>query len=87
AEQIARDLAGTIWRLREALLQSTKLHSITKGVALAKQATADRNTPVVLADHSDRSGSATWLLREIIAQDLANTVIATIADGKATASL
>ena len=40
-------------------------------------------TPVVLADHSDRSGYATWLLREIIAQDLANTLIATIADARA----
>ncbi|KWV49895.1 hypothetical protein AS156_15340 [Bradyrhizobium macuxiense] len=87
ADQVARDLAGTIWRLREALLQSTKLHSIAEGVALAKQAVADGNTPVVLADHSDRSGSATWLLREIVAQDLANTLIATIADAKATASL
>ena len=40
----------------------------------------------MLADHSDRSGYATWLLREIIAQDLSNTLIATIADAKATAS-
>lgn len=87
AEQVARDLAGTIWRLREALLQSTKLHSIAEGVALARQAIAERRTPVVLADHSDRSGSATWLLREIIAHDLANTLIATIADAKATAHL
>ena len=42
-----------------------------------------RQTPVVLADHSDRSGSATWLLREIIVQDLARTLIATIADADA----
>jgi microcystin degradation protein MlrC len=41
----------------------------------------------VLADHSDRSGYATWLLREIIAQDLSNTVIATIADAAAVAKL
>jgi microcystin degradation protein MlrC len=41
----------------------------------------------VLADHSDRSGYATWLLREIMAQDLANTLIATIADAKAIAKL
>ncbi|MTV14221.1 MULTISPECIES: M81 family metallopeptidase [Bradyrhizobium] len=87
AEQVARDLAGTIWRMREALLQSTRLYSITEGVALAKQAVAAGNTPVVLADPSDRSGSATWLLREIIAQDLANTVVATIVDARATASL
>ena len=41
----------------------------------------------MLADHSDRSGYATWLLREIIAQDLSNVVIATIADAGATARL
>jgi microcystin degradation protein MlrC len=48
---------------------------------------AEGATPVVLADHSDRSGYATWLLREIIAQDLSNTLIATIADAKTTAKL
>ena len=77
----------TIWRQREALLKSTRIHSIAEGVALAKQAVANGATPVVLADHSDRSGYATWLLREIIAQDLSNTLIATIADAKATARL
>ena len=70
AEQIARDISGAIWRVREALLKSTKIHGIAEGVALAKQAVASGATPVVLADHSDRSGSATWLLREMIAQDL-----------------
>ena len=44
--------------------------------------------PVVLADHSDRSGSATFLLKEIIAQDLSRTSLSTtIADAKATAKL
>jgi microcystin degradation protein MlrC len=85
AERVGRDLSGAIWRQREALLASTKIHSIAEGVALAKQAVADGNTPVVLADHSDRSGYATWLLREIVAQDLSNTLIATIADATATA--
>lgn len=87
AERVAQDIAATIWRQREALLNSTRIHSIAEGVALAKQAVADGSTPVVLADHSDRSGSATWLLREIIAQDLANTLIATITDAKATSKL
>lgn len=47
----------------------------------------DGRTPVVLADHSDRSGYATWLLGEIIAQDLANTVIATVTDANAVRAL
>src|SRR3954469_8240502 len=87
AARVSRDISGVIWRVREALLTSTRIHSIAEGVALAKQAVADSATPVVLADHSDRSGSATWLLREIIAQDLSNTLIATIADAKVTAKL
>ena len=44
-------------------------------------------TPVVLADHSDRSGSATWVLKEVIEQDLSDVLIATIADAKAIDAL
>jgi len=87
AAKICRDMAETAWRKREALLTSTKVHTIPEGVALAKQAVQRGETPVVLADHSDRSGYANWLLREIVAQDLSNTVIATIADAAATAKL
>jgi microcystin degradation protein MlrC len=87
AAKICRDMAEAIWRQREALLTATRVHAIPEGVALARQAVQSGKTPVVLADHSDRSGSATWLLREIIAQDLSNTLIATIADAEATAKL
>src|SRR6201991_4162602 len=87
ADSIARDIADLAWRKREALLTSTKIYSIREGVALAKQAIARGETPVVLADHSDRSGSATFLLKEIIAQDLSNSLIATIADAAVTARL
>ena len=87
AAKISRDMSAAAWRQRKALLTSTKVHTIPEGVALAKQAVQNGETPVVLADHSDRSGYATWLLREIIAQDLSNTLIATIADAVATAKL
>jgi microcystin degradation protein MlrC len=87
AANVCRDMAETTWRQRKALLTSTKIHSIPEGVALAKQAVQSRETPVVLADHSDRSGCATWLLKEIIAQDLSNTLIATVTDAAATAKL
>jgi microcystin degradation protein MlrC len=80
ARHIANDMAGFAWRHREALLTSTTIHSIPDGVALARQAVLRGETPVVLADHSDRSGYATWLLQEIIAQELSNTLIATVAD-------
>jgi microcystin degradation protein MlrC len=80
ADTIAQEMAVTAWRFRQALLGSTNIQSIADGVALAKQAVVAGETPVVLADYSDRSGYATWLLREIIKQDLSKTLIATIAD-------
>jgi microcystin degradation protein MlrC len=87
ARRIADDMALTAWRHREGLLTSTKVHVIPEGVALAKKAVERGETPVVLVDHSDRSGYATWLLKEIIARDLSNTLVATIADAKVTQSL
>nr|WP_282568388.1 MlrC C-terminal domain-containing protein [Bosea sp. ASV33] len=41
----------------------------------------------MLADYSDRSGYATWLLREIVAQKLERTLIATIASPEAVRSV
>jgi microcystin degradation protein MlrC len=87
AARVCRDMAETAWRRREALLSSTKIYGIAEGVALAKAAVQRGETPVVLADHSDRSGYGIWLLREIIAQDISNAVIATIADAAATTKL
>ena len=83
ARRVADDMAAAAWRQREALLGSTKVHTIPEGVKLAKQAMARGATPVVLADHSDRSGSATWILKEVIEQDLSDVLIVTIADAKA----
>lgn len=87
ARRIADDMAGTAWREREALLNTTTIHSIKDGVALAKQAVAGGATPVVLADHSDRSGYATWLLQEIITAGLGSTLIVTVADRKLVETL
>jgi microcystin degradation protein MlrC len=87
ARKAADDLAMAAWRRREALLTSTKVHTIPQGVSLAKQAMASGAAPVVLADHSDRSGSATWLLREVIEQDLSDVLIATVADANASDAL
>lgn len=87
ARRIADDMALAIWRRREALIASARVYTIAEGVALAKTAVADGRTPVVLADHSDRSGCATWLLSEIIAHGLSRTVVATLADRRITEQL
>jgi microcystin degradation protein MlrC len=87
ARSVAEDMAQFAWRQRDALLNSAKVHSIAEGVGMAKQAVADGAFPVVLADHSDRSGAATWLLREILEQDCAETLVATVMDEDAVDSL
>ncbi|CAN5920936.1 M81 family metallopeptidase [soil metagenome] len=87
ARRIADDMAAAAWCRREALLGSTKVHTIPEGVALARQAIADGATPVVLAYHSDRSGSATWLLKEIIEQDLSDVLVVTLGDAAAIDAL
>ncbi|EIT68743.1 MAG: M81 family metallopeptidase [Hydrocarboniphaga sp.] len=80
ANKIADDMANTAWRLREQLVSGTKVYSMTEGVKLAKEAIAKGKTPFVLADHSDRSGAATWLLKQVIDQKLSKTLIGTVAD-------
>ena len=87
ARKVADDIAGTAWRRRDELLNAATIYQIADSVTLAREAVAKGAAPVVLADYSDRSGSATWLLAEIIRQDLAKTLIATIADADAVAEL
>jgi microcystin degradation protein MlrC len=87
AREIAEDMGKTAWLLKEELLSSAKIHSIAEGVTLAKKAIVDGKTPVVIADHSDRSGYATWVLGEVIKQDLSDTLIVTVADKKAIETL
>jgi microcystin degradation protein MlrC len=83
AAKAADDVAAWAWRRRKELLNTANVHPIAEGVTLAKQAVARGDWPVVLADHSDRSGSATWILQQVIEQDLDSVLLATIADRKA----
>ncbi len=87
ARKVADDMAHWAWRRREALLATAKVHLVPQGVKLAREAIARGETPVVLADHSDRSGYATWILGEAIEQGLEGVLFATIADAKLSDAL
>src|SRR5260370_2162701 len=75
ARKATDDVPTGAWRRREALLKTATVHPIAEGVELAKEALAPDAWPAVLADHSDRSGSATWVLQQVIAQDLPHVLI------------
>jgi microcystin degradation protein MlrC len=78
AQTAVTDLAKFAWRKRRALVSAARPRSIREGVKRAR--TLSRNSVVVIADHSDRSGGATWVLKEVLDQDLSRTLIATVAD-------
>lgn len=80
ARKVAKDMAESAWRNREALLQSSTIHTVAEGVALASKEVAAGRRPVVLADHSDRSGAATWILQEILARGVRRALVASVTD-------
>ncbi len=82
ADQIADDMSDYIWRIREQFA-GKKLPKTKEGVALAIAAARAGKKPVVIADHSDRTGNSSQILEELIRQGAKNFCITTIADEKA----
>ena len=81
ADTIADDMADYIWRVRKEFAGKT-LPKTKEGVARAVAAARAGQTPVVIADHADRTGNATHILAELIAQQAERFCIATLADKK-----
>jgi len=86
ANHIADDMNDYIWRVREAFA-GKKLPKTREGVAQSIQAARAGKTPVVIADHADRTGNSTHILEALIRQGGENFCIATIADEKAVNKL
>lgn len=82
ADDIADDMSDYIWRMRKEFA-GKKLPKTSEGVALAIAAAKAGKTPVVIADHSDRTGGSTHILHELINQGAKNFCIATLRDKKA----
>jgi len=80
ADEIADDMAGYMWRLRRDFVATTPVVAPANAVSQAITATRRQETPVVLADYSDRSGDATHILAEIVRQDLGGVLYATLRD-------
>lgn len=86
ADRIADDMSDFIWKQREAFAGKT-LPKTDEGVAQAIAAAKARKVPVVLADHSDRTGNSTHVLAALLQQGAQNFCVATIADDKAIAEI
>ncbi|MGI9261789.1 MAG: M81 family metallopeptidase [Woeseiaceae bacterium] len=79
ADEIADDMSDYIWRMRENLF-GEEFAQPDVSAQKAAEAFAAGETPIVLADYSDRSGDATHALREVVEQNLSGVLIATIRD-------
>ena len=86
ADRIADDMSDYIWRRRKEFA-GKKLPKTKEGVALAIAAAKDGKTPVIIADHSDRTGGSTHILEELIKQGSKNFCIATLRDERAIEKL
>jgi microcystin degradation protein MlrC len=86
ADRIAQDMSDFIWKKREAFAGKT-LPKTREGVAMAIADAKARKVPVVVADHSDRTGNSTHILSELIKQDARHFCVATIADERAIAEI
>lgn len=82
ADRIADDMSDFIWRRRE-IFAGKKLPKTKEGVALAVAAARSGKIPVVIADHSDKTGGSTHILEELIKQGAENFCITTLRDEKA----
>jgi microcystin degradation protein MlrC len=82
ADRIAQDMSDFIWKKRE-VFAGKKYPKVKEGVAEAIAAARAGKTPVVVADHSDRTGNSTWILEELMRQGAKKVCVATIADSKA----
>jgi microcystin degradation protein MlrC len=79
AERVAQDVSDYIWSVREPFA-GKQVPKTREGVAEAIAAARAGRTPVVIADHADRLGDATHILRELIGQGASDFAIATLAD-------
>jgi len=82
AEKIAQDMSDYIWRLRHAFA-GKKLPKTKEGVAAAIAAAKEGRVPVIIADHSDRTGGSTHILEELLKQGAKNFCLATLRDERA----
>ncbi|NNF33810.1 MAG: hypothetical protein HKN68_06860, partial [Saprospiraceae bacterium] len=79
ADSIANDMEEYIMRVREDFALGT-YPMPDEAVSKTKEAIAKGNTPIALGDYSDRPGDATWILKELIDEQVEGVLYACLRD-------
>ncbi|MFQ6069650.1 MAG: M81 family metallopeptidase [Candidatus Aminicenantales bacterium] len=86
ADRIADDMSDYIWQVRKEFA-GKKLPKVREGISLVLKAVEEGRTPVVIADHSDRTGGSTHILEELVRRGAKNFCLATLRDERAVARI
>jgi microcystin degradation protein MlrC len=86
ADSIAEDMSEYIWRVRESFAAGT-FPLPEEAVNRTKEAIENDQTPVVLADYSDRPGDATWILKQLISEQVEGVLYTALRDERALEKL
>lgn len=86
ADSIADDMADYIWRVRKDFAGG-EFPLPAEAVSKTKEAIANGQTPVVLGDYSDRPGDATWILKQLVDEQIEGVLYAALRDEHALEKL
>ena len=86
ADRIADDMDEFIWRVREDFAHGD-FPMPDEAVLRTRLALEGGATPIVLGDYSDRPGDATWILQELISQEVSGVLYAALRDERALEAL
>ncbi len=86
ANLIADDMSEYIWRMRKEFANG-KFPMPGEAIKRTIEAIDQGAVPVVLGDYSDRPGDATWILKELIDNEVNGVLYAALRDERALAAL
>lgn len=86
ANLIADDMSEYIWRVRKEFANG-KFPMPGEAIEKTIEAIEQGAVPVVLGDYSDRPGDATWILKELIDNEVNGVLYAALRDERALAAL
>lgn len=86
ADKIADDMEEFIWRVREDFALGG-FPMPEEAVLNTKEAITQGKTPIALGDYSDRPGDATWILKELINEQVEGVLYACLRDERALEKL
>ena len=86
ADLIADDMSEYIWRVRKEFANG-KFPMPEEAIKKTVEAIEQGAVPVVLGDYSDRPGDATWILKELIDNEVSGVLYAALRDESALAAL